>query len=133
MSALEGVIPKLYGESAIEIPGARALLDSLNEIKIPWAIVTSGTRPLVTGWLDVLKLPVPEKLVVAEDVSNGKPDPTCYLMGKKLLGLEHTEGDILVLEDSPAGIRAGKAAGCRVLGVVTTHSKYLSILLSISV
>lgn len=118
---MEGVIPRMYGEGAVEIPGARSLLDSLNRIKMPWAIVTSGTRPLVTGWLDVLKLPSPENLVVAEDVPNGKPDPTCYLMGKKLLGLENTTGDILVLEDSPAGIRAGKAAGCKVLGVVTTH------------
>lgn len=119
---MEGQVPKLYGSSAIEIPGARSLLDSLNHTKTPWAIVTSGTRPLVTGWLNVLNLPFPENLVVAEDVPNGKPDPTCYLMGKKLLGLEDMAGDILVLEDSPAGIRAGKAAGCKVLGVVTTHT-----------
>lgn len=99
MCAAEGEIPKLYGGDAVEIPGARSLLDSLNGIKAPWAIVTSGTRPLVTGWLDVLKLPIPENLVVAEDVPSGKPDPTCYLSGKTLLGLENTPGDILVLED----------------------------------
>jgi len=119
---IEGQIPKKYGDSAIEIPGARSLIDSLNEVKTPWAIVTSGTRPLVTAWLDVMKLPVPENLVTAEDVPNGKPDPTCYLMGKKLLGLSEIEGEILVVEDAPAGIQAGKAAGCKVLGLVTTHT-----------
>lgn len=44
-------------------------------------------------------------------------------MGKSRLGLASAaEGEVLVLEDSPAGIRAGKAAGCKVLAVVTTHS-----------
>jgi len=117
----EGLIPKQYGADVVEIPGARALLDSLTQADIPWAIVTSGTTPLVTGWFDVLKLPLPKHLVVAEDVENGKPDPRCYLMGREKLGLQG-EADMLVLEDSPAGIRAGKAAGCKVLAVVTTHT-----------
>jgi len=66
-------------------------------------------------------LPRPQHLVVAEDVEKGKPDPTCYLMGKEKLGLGAGD-DVLVLEDSPAGIAAGKAAGCKVLGVVTSHN-----------
>lgn len=130
---MEGQIPLLYGDSAVEIPGARSLLDSLNAISAPWAIVTSGTRPLVTGWLKILGLPIPKHLVVAEDVKDGKPDPTCYLMGLDKLELvnsaDTTEADVgmrnqnvLVLEDSPAGIRAGKAAGCKVVAVVTSHS-----------
>ena len=81
----------------------------------------------------------PRNLVVAEDVSAGKPggifrarkerdrdadlvaDPECYKLGKQRLGLS-AEADVLVIEDSPAGIRAGKAAGCRVLGLATTHN-----------
>jgi len=54
-------------------------------------------------------------------VKNGKPDPSCYLMGKEKLGLKG-QAEVLVLEDSPAGIAAGKAAGCKVLAVVTSHS-----------
>lgn len=119
---MEGLLPKLYGSDAAEIPGARDLLKTLGEASVPWAIVTSGTTPLVTGWLKVLNLPIPEHLVVAEDVVDGKPDPTCYLMGKEKLGLHVGGGELLVLEDSPAGIRAGKAAGCKVLGLVTSHS-----------
>jgi len=118
---MEGLLPLHYGADAVEIPGARDLLDSCEEKKVPWAIVTSGTSPLVKGWLDVLKLPFPKHLVVAEDVEKGKPDPSCYLMGKEKLELDG-KVDILVLEDSPAGIRAGKEAGCKVLGVVTSHT-----------
>jgi glycerol-1-phosphatase len=118
---MEGLMPKNYGADVVEIPGARDLLDAVVKADIPWAIVTSGTTPLVTGWLDVLKFPVPEYLVVAEDVENGKPDPQCYLMGKEKLRLGE-QAEVLVLEDSPAGIAAGKAAGCKVLAVVTSHT-----------
>ena len=119
---MEGLIPKLYGSSAVEIPGSRSLLSSLSSFTTPWAIVTSGTLPLVSGWLSILKLPHPEHLIVAESVEKGKPDPAGYLMGLKKLGLEGAAAKVLVLEDSPAGIRAGKAAGCKVLGVVTSHT-----------
>ena len=119
---MEGRLPKLYGQDAIEIPGARRLLDSLIETSAPWAIVTSGTKPLVAGWLTALKLPMPDHLITAESVENGKPDPGCYLMGLDSLEQRHNAGNILVLEDSPAGIRAGKAAGCKVLGLVTSHT-----------
>ncbi|KAG4219408.1 hypothetical protein PC116_g32112 [Phytophthora cactorum] len=120
---MEGLLPKLHGADAVEIPGARALLDTLIAASARWAIVTSGTVPLVTGWLDVLKLPHPENLVTAESVANGKPDPACYDLGREKLGLSPDDSsEILVLEDSPAGIRSGKAAGCKVLGLVTSHT-----------
>lgn len=118
---MEGQLPLRYGSDAVEIPGARSLLDSIRGANVPWAIVTSGTKPLVNGWLDVLKLPHPEHLVAAEDVENGKPDPTCYIMGREKIGLQ-SDAEILVLEDSPAGIKAGKAAGCKVVGLVTSHT-----------
>ncbi|KAI8629180.1 HAD-like protein [Xylariaceae sp. FL1651] len=118
---MEALIPKMYGSEAVEIPGARALLDQLIAANAPWAIVTSGTEPLVHGWLNVLKLPQPEHLVSAESVENGKPDPTCYELGRSRLGLP-VDAEVLVLEDSPAGIKAGKAAGCKVLGLVTSHT-----------
>lgn len=121
VSHVEGLIPQQYGSDAIEIPGARALLHSLEAAGARWAIVTSGTRPLATGWLDVMKLARPQHLVVAEDVQTGKPDPECYLLGKDRLGLSAWMR-VLVIEDAPAGIRAGKNAGCEVVGVATTHS-----------
>jgi glycerol 3-phosphatase-1 len=119
---MEGRLPKLYSSEAVEIPGARPLLSSLIAAASPWAIVTSGTMPLVTGWLSVLGLAIPEHLVTAESVKNGKPDPTCYLMGREKLGLQGEDRQVLVLEDSPAGIKAGKDAGCKVIGLVTSHT-----------
>lgn len=120
MCHVEGLIPKLYGSDAAEIPGARALLKALEEAKVKWAIVTSGTRPLATGWLDVMKLTYPQHLVTAEDVKAGKPHPECYRLGKTRLNLDGL-GRVLVIEDAPAGILAGKSAGCNVIAVATTH------------
>ena len=68
-----------------------------------------------------MKMPEPLNLVVAEDVSAGKPAPNCYRLGMERLGLKNPS-EVLVVEDSTSGVMAGKAAGCKVLAVVTTHS-----------
>lgn len=121
ISHMEGLIPKEFGQDATEIAGARKLLAGLEAVHAKWAVVTSGTRALIEGWIGVMKLAHPKHLVVAEDVENGKPNPSCYLLGRRRLGLENTS-NILVVEDAPSGIRAGKAAGFKVVGLVTTHS-----------
>lgn len=129
----EGRVPLDYGKDAVEIPGSRSILEKLEAAGAPWAIVTSGTRPLVTGWLDVMKLAHPKFLVTAEEVAKGKPDPACYRLGAKRVGLDDgssgsAEGkkvdpsNIVVLEDAPAGVQAGKAAGYSVIALATTHA-----------
>lgn len=118
---MEGRIPIEFGQDADEIPGARDLLKQLDAASAPWAVVTSGTRALITGWIERMKLAKPKVLVVAEEVSNGKPDPEGYLLGRKRLGMEDKR-DFVVFEDAPSGIRAGKAAGFRVVGLATTHT-----------
>jgi sugar-phosphatase len=65
-------------------------------------------------------LPVPKHLLTSTDVVNGKPDPEPYLKGAAML--KFPAADCLVLEDVPAGIQSGKAAGARVLAVRTTYS-----------
>ncbi|KAK8216427.1 putative glycerol-3-phosphate phosphatase [Phyllosticta capitalensis] len=120
VSSMEGSIPKEFGQDAVEIPGSRALLAELDKVGAPWAIVTSGTRPLVTGWLEVLKLAKPKVLITAEDVTNGKPDPACYLVGAEKLQLPKGQA-VVVFEDAPAGVRSGKAAGFKVVALATTH------------
>jgi sugar-phosphatase len=62
--------------------------------------------------------PIPEKMIPSDDVLRGKPDPEPYLKGAASLGLPASE--CLVFEDAPAGIRAGKTAGARVLALPTT-------------
>lgn len=118
---IEGRIPREYGSDAVEIAGARQFLTTLDKTGARWGVVTSGTRALVDGWLGVLKLTHPEYLVVAEDVELGKPDPRCYLLGRERLGLGDSTS-IAVLEDAPSGIKAGKAAGFKVIALTTTHS-----------
>jgi glycerol-1-phosphatase len=76
------------------------------------------------GWQRTFNLPLPgsERLITAESVHIGKPDPTCYYLGRKRLGLSCDTSEVLVIEDSPAGIRAGQEANCRVLGLLTSHT-----------
>lgn len=52
---------------------------------------------------------------------HGKPHPEPYLKGAAMLGKDPTS--CLVIEDAPAGLRSGRAAGCKVLGVCTSHSR----------
>ncbi|KAJ5635832.1 Glycerol-3-phosphate phosphatase [Penicillium longicatenatum] len=118
---VEGRIPQKYGSDAVEIPGGRDLLNALETAGAKWGVVTSGTSALIDGWLGVMKLARPKILVVAQDVELGKPDPRCYLLGRKKLGLEDSTS-IVVLEDAPSGIKAGKAAGFKVIALKTTHS-----------
>ena len=102
----------------ITLPGARALLESLPPER--WAIVTSATYPLVEARLKAAGLPEPERLVTAESVEKGKPDPEPYRRGAEMVGVPASE--CVVVEDAPSGVRAGRAAGCRVLGVIGTHA-----------
>ena len=83
--------------------------------------MTSGTRALATGRLAHGGLPIPEQLITADDVERGKPDPQPYLAGAAALGVDPAE--CLVIEDAPAGIEAGKAAGMTVLAVATTFDE----------
>ena len=125
MRKLEGEIPLLWEEDAVEISGARSLLEQLKTANAKWGIVTSGTRPLVDGWLSILQLTAPEVLVTAEDVRNGKPDPACYRLGLKHLSCwtetPESPSFLLCVEDAPAGVRAGKLTGCKVIALATTH------------
>jgi glycerol 3-phosphatase-1 len=67
-----------------------------------------------------MKLAKPENLVVAEDVKQGKPNPEGYKLGHSRLHLSK-DAAALVFEDAPAGVRAGKAAGFKVVALATTH------------
>ncbi|MFD0662100.1 HAD-IA family hydrolase [Thermocatellispora tengchongensis] len=101
----------------VPLPAAARLLHDLPEDR--WAAVTSGSGALMRARLQTAGLPVPEVLVAAEDVSAGKPDPEGYLKAAAALG--HPAERCLVIEDAPAGIAAGRAAGAHTLAVATSH------------
>jgi mannitol-1-/sugar-/sorbitol-6-phosphatase len=109
---LGGVVP---------LPGALELLASLPADR--WTIVTSGTRALAEVRIRAAGLPLPRTFITASDVVHGKPDPEPYLKAASILGF--ISSDCVVLEDAPAGIRAGKAAGARVIALRTTVAEPL--------
>ncbi|MEX2550267.1 MAG: HAD-IA family hydrolase [Nitriliruptoraceae bacterium] len=100
------------------IHGALALAGALEGR--PWAIVTSGTTPVAMARIRAVGLPHPPVLVTGEQVDRGKPDPAPYLLAAQRLGVPPAE--CVVIEDAPAGLAAGAAAGCTTIGVVTSHA-----------
>lgn len=103
-------------DGVVLLPGARELLNSLPSKR--WTIATSCTRPLAEVRLRAAGLPIPETLTTSSDVKIGKPDPEPYLKAAAKLG--YAASDCIVVEDAPAGVRAGKSAGARVIAFLTT-------------
>lgn len=97
------------------LPGALQLLAILDELGIPWLIVTSGSLPVASARRKAAGLPEPEEMVTAERIQNGKPEPDAYLLGAQLLALEPEE--CVVVEDAAVGILSGLAAGAHVVAV----------------
>lgn len=58
--------------------------------------------------------------ITADDITKGKPDPMCYLLGAEKLNVSPSE--CFVLEDSMFGVQAGRSAGMRVIGLSTSVS-----------
>lgn len=104
-------------EGLVVLPGVRKLLAALPAGR--WGIVTSATERLARSRLAHAGIQIPPHFITADMVANGKPHPEPYRTGAARLGLKPEE--CLVIEDAPAGIAAGKAAGCRVLAVLATH------------
>ncbi len=100
------------------LPGALDLLTALAEGGVPTAVVTSSSAPLAEARLRATALPHTGPVVTASDVARGKPWPDPWLLGAELIGVE--PADCVVVEDSVAGLRAAREAGCRGLTAVTT-------------
>jgi sugar-phosphatase len=105
-----------HGDEVEALPGAVALL---TDPPAPLAVVTSCTRALAAKRFEASGLTAPEVVVTADDVDRGKPDPAAYLEAAARMGAAPER--CLVIEDAPAGVQAGKAAGMSVLALTTTH------------
>ena len=99
------------------IPGAAEALRALRGERV--AVVTSATRGLAEARLGAVGISLPAVVVYAGDVSRGKPDPEGYLAAAERLGVD--PADAVVVEDSPPGIQAGRAAGAATVAVTSTH------------
>ena len=104
-------------DGVVPLPGTVELLRALPLER--WAIVTSCTKRLAYVRIRAAGLPEPKFIVTSDDITRGKPDPEPYLKGARALSL--APGHCVVIEDAPAGIRAGKAAGTRVVALQTTE------------
>jgi mannitol-1-/sugar-/sorbitol-6-phosphatase len=109
MVDLEGIVP---------IDGAIAFLNSLPRDR--WAIVTSAPKELALVRMAKAGIPRPDIMVTGEDVTEGKPNPRCFMLGAEKLGVNIA--DCLVFEDAPAGILAGEASGASVVVITATHT-----------
>src|ERR1700722_13821122 len=100
------------------LPGVLNLIAALPADR--WTVVTSATERLARIRMASAGISVPKKLVTADQVKRGKPDPEPFLAGAALLGLAPAE--CVVFEASPSGVVAGRDAGCTVVATTFSHS-----------
>lgn len=103
-------------------PGALEFVRHLREAGISMAIVTSSDRKkMLSLYRQYPEFPTLfDQIITGDMVSKAKPDPDCFLLGARLLGVDIS--DCIVFEDSRNGLLAGRASGARVIGVATTLS-----------
>ena len=107
-------------EGVVATAGASALIESLPIGR--WAVVTSGGTEVAAARLEAAGLRQPPLMITAQDVKEGKPAPEPYLLAAHRLGM--SPDTCLVVEDAPAGLEAGRAAGSRTVGVLGTHGAH---------
>ena len=111
---LDGMLDRAADGRVVVRPGARELVAEVAAAGVPYALVTSSQRRFADAVHAATGMTFPV-IVCGEDVTATKPDPEPYLLAAKLLGADPAR--CVVLEDSPNGVVAAAAAGCRVLAV----------------
>ena len=101
------------------LPGAEATLVAIDAHRK--AIVTSCTRALSAARIGAAGMVAPDLVVTIDDVEFGKPHPHPFLAGAAGLGFDPAR--CLVIEDAPAGLASGSAAGCATIGVAGKHAR----------
>ena len=118
----ESLFRELYKNDIKPVDGIREFFRKLDEQQFPRAIATSAPRDNVDFTLSKTGTGQYFKTILDESfVSIGKPDPQIYV--KTAAALEFDPANCIVFEDSLSGVKAGKAAGCKVVGITTTHSR----------
>ncbi|MFE6971330.1 HAD-IA family hydrolase [Isoptericola sp. NPDC057653] len=109
------------GQLLDPLPGVREIVGSLPATR--WGIVTSAARPVARARFGATRLPFPALLVTGDDVSSGKPAPEPFATGVDELRRRGHDGPVVALEDTVAGLRSARAAGCLAVGVVGTYDR----------
>jgi HAD superfamily hydrolase (TIGR01509 family) len=111
---LDGMTELMLARGVPVQPGARELLAEVAGAGIPRALVTSSARQIMAAVLAATGMRFPVT-VCGDDVRRTKPDPEPYLLAASRLGMPPP--GCVVLEDSPNGVAAARAAGCPVIAV----------------
>jgi HAD superfamily hydrolase (TIGR01509 family) len=99
------------------VPGIAAALDGLAALDLPWCVASSGDHERIRNGLATAGVAdrfTDAQIFSADDVAHGKPWPDLFLHAAEQMGFD--PATTVVVEDSPAGVQAGRAAGMRVLG-----------------
>ena len=116
----EALFRKIYHDIA-PLAGLIGFLKKMDAVGIPRAIATSAPRANVDFTIGHTGIgPYFQTILDDSFVTIGKPHPEIYLKSAAALGLEPR--NCVVFEDSLSGVKAGKAAGCKVVGLTTTHT-----------
>ncbi|MCX5661568.1 MAG: HAD-IA family hydrolase [Planctomycetota bacterium] len=105
------------------LPGAVEFIATCRKHGAKLAVASSADRIKVDGNLAQIGLPPSrfDAIVTGSDVQRKKPDPEVFIEAANRLGLEADR--CLVVEDAVNGIKAGKAAGCKCLGLTTSFKE----------
>ena len=101
------------------IPGALEFITKLPANS--WTVATSASEELAVASLRHVGIPIPQKMITADKVSNGKPHPEPFLKAAMLLNTACDK--CIVFEDSLSGVESGSRSGATVIGLTTTHTK----------
>ena len=117
----EQLFRHMYANTIQPVDGLESFLQLLDKEGLDRAIATSAPIENVDFTLDKTGLRKYFRTILDESfVTKGKPDPEIYL--KTAAALNYKPEHCIVLEDSLSGVKAGKAAGCKVVGITTTHT-----------
>ena len=102
------------------VKGALEFLHLLKQRGVQTGLVTSSDDVKIKRAFELLHLDgLFDTVVTADRITEGKPNPMCYLLAAE--DLHEDPVNCLVFEDSFNGIKAGTAAGMRVIGLCTTN------------
>lgn len=115
------IFDELLPQEIQMLPGLTEVLELIESLDLPKAVATSSHQAFASKALGIFDLePRFQFVLTPADVTHGKPDPEIYLTAAKRLNVAPTE--MLVLEDSVHGSRAGAAANAYTIAVPGHHS-----------
>lgn len=106
------------GQRLKALPGVQVFVESLPAGC--WGVVTSAPRPVARARYGATGLTPPAFFVTGDDVTASKPDPEPFSKGMAELGRRGVSGVVVAVEDTVAGVRSARAAGCLTVGVTGT-------------